>query len=579
MFRQFRWVKSVLCRLSFVPPIPRLLFLSIFISFSSFCCPTALLDERIYTINREEYEKIAEHFLLPEDFDLAEKTPTQKPTLKDLDSILNYELFEGDILGMTAPPTTKADQNSQTIGNLRQMSVADEGRQRTKGDFDRIFSQPYYSSLNTQTYPNKLWHEGRVPYMLEEGMSALQRAAIASAFDEYKGKTCIRFVPRQSTESDFIYVRRNFGLGCSSYVGRAGGNQTVSLEVDKCFSKGIIAHELMHALGFFHEHSRTDRDEYVDLLEDNVRPGMLRNFEKYPKKIIDPLGMPYDYGSVMHYHKLAFSRNGRATIVPKSKSVEIGQRHKLSEIDAMKVNKLYRCDSEGPATETTTTAPKRTSETTTETKTTQTEEQTTTEESEPTTGEEETTEQTEETTTDDGAETETTTEETERGTTEETAATTETETEPEKTTTHLAFRNKTKPKERRTKWPNVAKKFITLSIWSTRGERRHNKGNGTPKGGRTRGLSKISGRERCVDLNAHCEMWERLGHCVHSAKYMRHYCRKSCGFCDEKERERTDQLQSCIDRNHFCTYWAQNGECEKGSKFMKLFCKRSCKIC
>lgn len=38
----------------------------------------------------------------------------------------------------------------------------------------------------------------------------------------------------------------------------------------------------------------------------------------------------------------------------------------------------------------------------------------------------------------------------------------------------------------------------------------------------------------CEDLNAHCAMWEQLGHCEHSTKYMQHYCRKACKWCNDE---------------------------------------------
>lgn len=54
------------------------------------------------------------------------------------------------------------------------------------------------------------------------------------------------------------------------------------------------------------------------------------------------LNIPYDFESVTHYWKRAFSQNGRDTIQPKDASIQI-KINGLSRIDKIKINKLYNC--------------------------------------------------------------------------------------------------------------------------------------------------------------------------------------------------------------------------------------------
>ena len=55
-------------------------------------------------------------------------------------------------------------------------------------------------------------------------------------------------------------------------------------------------------------------------------------------------GVPYDYGSIMHYGRTFFSMDGKSiTLLPKDGEVEIGQRTHLSELDILQANKLYMC--------------------------------------------------------------------------------------------------------------------------------------------------------------------------------------------------------------------------------------------
>ena len=60
-----------------------------------------------------------------------------------------------------------------------------------------------------------------------------------------------------------------FHFRCSSNIGRVGGEQTITIGLH-CLVLGTVEHETMHSLGMIHEHSRPDRDKYVDIKWKNI---------------------------------------------------------------------------------------------------------------------------------------------------------------------------------------------------------------------------------------------------------------------------------------------------------------------
>ncbi|XP_038553965.1 meprin A subunit beta-like [Micropterus salmoides] len=104
------------------------------------------------------------------------------------------------------------------------------------------------------------------------------KGVILKAFDQYRLKTCIDFTPRKGEEN---YISVFKGEGCSSYVGNQRmGRQQLSIG-EHCDSLGTVEHEFLHALGFWHEQSRADRDDYVNIMWDHIEPGHKHNFESY----------------------------------------------------------------------------------------------------------------------------------------------------------------------------------------------------------------------------------------------------------------------------------------------------------
>lgn len=102
-----------------------------------------------------------------------------------------------------------------------------------------------------------------------------------------------------------------------------------------CIRFSVVVHELGHAIGFYHEHNRPDRDDYISL-SSNINPELATQLERIPESESNTLGLGYDYASIMHYGSL------RGVISAKN-DLPFGNAKELSPLDIQKTNRLYSC--------------------------------------------------------------------------------------------------------------------------------------------------------------------------------------------------------------------------------------------
>ncbi|XP_025846999.2 meprin A subunit alpha [Vulpes vulpes] len=251
--------------------------------------------------------------------------------------VVSFILFFAHIAAVSIKHISKGNVNAEDFDEQKDISEINlaAGLDLFQGD---ILLQ---NSRNGLRDPEARW-KFPIPYILADNLGLNAKGAILYAFEMFRLKSCVDFKPYEGESSYIIFQKFD---GCWSEVGDQHVGQNLSIG-QGCDYKAIIEHEILHALGFYHEQSRTDRDDYVNIWWDEILPGYEHNFNTYDDTFITDLNTPYDYESLMHYEPFSFNKNESAPTItakiPEFNTI-IGQRLDFSATDLERLNRMYNC--------------------------------------------------------------------------------------------------------------------------------------------------------------------------------------------------------------------------------------------
>lgn len=282
----------------------------------------------------------------------------------------DFETPEHDAPHRVPNEIWKVNINHTKVQDLFQGDIRLDLVQKMQVNIDRIYRQKRAARSREREY---LWKHNTVYYKIDSGFSRDTKMELKRGIRHWKKslKHCLKFVrldKNPGTEESISKKRFGGGpvdhilftktnSGCWSQVGRTDtrinefpyvpGRQLISIG-EGCGEKGTVIHEIGHAIGFWHEQSRRDRDSFVKIVRHNIMSGQKLQFRRLSKKDVNSMGYAYDFWSIMHYGPTFFSKNGKPTIRVQKKyrylKPEIGQRRVLSYLDVAQVRAMYKCN-------------------------------------------------------------------------------------------------------------------------------------------------------------------------------------------------------------------------------------------
>jgi len=193
------------------------------------------------------------------------------------------------------------------------------------------------------------WPNGIVPFRLHN-FNISERLVIQRAMKEIEMNSCVRFVyqgpfdPRYTDLHSLKIYKKNENRCYANGIGKNSWHGNEIHLGPRCIDNRTVLHELMHVLGFNHEHERPDRDRYIKVYWENVKSNYESQFRR--DYDIDDLGLEYDYCSVLHYHQYAAAKDPYQFAIqqlesPQISGCKIGEYHRLSELDKVKIQRIY----------------------------------------------------------------------------------------------------------------------------------------------------------------------------------------------------------------------------------------------